>query len=224
MTTQSRWRSFWNNQSTPLHRHNDEGWYRRYAEEINCLVESNGYRGGPVLETGCGNGALFDYLNINKLKYVGTDLSEGLLKLFQSRHPELSLICADSSSFYTYQRFELIFSNGVIQYFDQAMLDLYIRNSCSMLEDGGILLMVNIPWRDLRNKFLSGELSKDPTSTAKLWWLWWLRTVLLRQGDGFGSWYNPRDFTTYSRYGFSMTVFGSLYHPYRFSLALKKGP
>ena len=35
----NRWKSFWEQQSTPLHHFNDEKWYRFYAQEINLLLE-----------------------------------------------------------------------------------------------------------------------------------------------------------------------------------------
>ena len=72
-TTKNRWGKFWNKQTTPLHRYNDPLWYKLYAEEINLILQTSGYNDGAVLEMGCGNGALFPFLNINKENYTGVD-------------------------------------------------------------------------------------------------------------------------------------------------------
>jgi cyclopropane fatty-acyl-phospholipid synthase-like methyltransferase len=216
------WKNFWNSQSTPCHRHGTDEWYDRYAREVNLILESAGYDGGPVLETGCGNGALFNSLNINKSDYVGTDISDSLLDAFRTNHPELKLICTDSASYQNDRQFSLIFSNGVVQYFDRKQMDEYITNSLAMLGPNGVLLLGNVLWKDLQAKFysggeLSGKLGKgSPVASAK---------VFLRELMGkpvLGYWYNPRDFIMYQREGVEAQVFGSLFYPYRFSLVLKK--
>lgn len=220
MTSLRKWKAFWSVQSTPLHYGDTEDWYRRFAEEINALVDTVGYTSGAVLESGCGNGALFEYLRINKSKYLGVDFSESMLKIFRSKFPDVSLVCADASSFYTDQRFDLIFSNGVVQYFDWSMIQRYVHNSYNMLERKGSLLMVNIPWKDLRMGYISGAIYQRPTvNNAKRY----IRGFLSRfRGNDMGFWYNPQDFFGFSRLGFEIILFGSLYHPYRFSIALKK--
>jgi len=216
----SRWRSFWKVQSMPLHYGDTDEWYRRFAEEINGILDSCGYAGGAVMESGCGNGALFGYLNINKSDYLGVDFSENMLKIFRSKFPNVSLICADSSSFYVKRKFELIFSNGVVQYFDKSMLRRYVHNSHRMLYDGGILLAANIPMKRLRGSYRSGELIQEP-STSKI--SLFLKELLYRfKKEDLGFWYNPKDFFDFARIGFKITLFGSLYHPYRFSIAMKK--
>lgn len=221
MFTIQHWKSFWENQSTPLHRYNSEEWYYIYAQEINLISKSLGYNGGSVMETGCGNGALFNYLNINKENYVGTDLSESMLNIFRDKHPELTLICTDSSSYILPQKFSMVFSNGVGQYFDNIMMNLYINNALSMLEEGGVLILANLPWKDMRLKLYSGELAANPDpitflKTAKSLF------VFLTNQDSMGYWYNPRDFLKYKNPGVNVYVFGSLFHPYRFSIGFKK--
>jgi len=223
MTEVDRWKEFWNKQTNPLHSYNSEQWYELFAEEINLILKASEYRGGAVLETGCGNGALFPYLNINKADYTGVDLSESLLALFKEKHPNIDLICGDASTYSSKQRFSLIFSNGVVQYFDQKMLDVYIDNSMNMLQDNGVLLLGNLLWKDVRNQYHSGELvrgenvkkTKYPRLKllkAKVWSFFGMH-------DSMGHYYNPRDFY---RYPAEVTFYGSLFHPYRFSVVLKK--
>lgn len=212
-TNPNRWKNFWGNQTTPLHRYNNEKWYCLYAQEINLILESLEYQDGSVLETGCGNGALFDYLNINKKDYIGTDISQSLLDIFKTKHSDVNLICTDSSIYTADRKFSLIFSNGVIQYFDQNQLDTYIKNSLEMLEVNGIIILGNVLWKDLRKRYY---LKNDFVKFIKY-------LVLKSLGkDCMGDWYNPSDFSKYESDKIQLHIFGSLFHNYRFSLALKK--
>lgn len=219
--TTQYWKSFWDTQSTPCHRYNTCEWYSRYAREINLILESLGYQGGSVLETGCGNGALFESLDINKSDYVGTDISQNLVDIFQSAHPELKLFCTDSANYSCDRQFSLIFSNGVLQYFDQAKLDLYMQNSLMMLEPKGILLLGNLLLRDLKSMFAGNDFSGKNVEGRYLKMLKFKFREILGQ-PSMGYWHSPRDFMKYQTSGLEMQVFGSLFHPYRFSLAFKK--
>jgi cyclopropane fatty-acyl-phospholipid synthase-like methyltransferase len=212
------WRQFWEGKTSPLHRFNTAEWYHRYAQEINLILDALNYQGGSVLETGCGNGALFDSLAINKEDYVGTDISNSLIDKFQASHPKLKLLCTDSASYYEERKFSLIFSNGVIQYFDRKQLDVYVNNSLKMLDSSGILLMVNVPDRDSRHKFqsINSSFIQKVYQEAKV-------TLFELSGrPSIGCWYSVKDFNSYLGEGLEMQIFGSLFHPYRFSLALKK--
>jgi cyclopropane fatty-acyl-phospholipid synthase-like methyltransferase len=213
------WRNFWEGQSSPLHRHNTEEWYARYAQEINLILDALGYNNGSVLETGCGDGALFGSLHINKEDYVGTDISNSLIDEFKNKYPQAKLVCTDSASYNSGSKFSLIFSNGVIQYFDRQQLNLYVENSLTMLEENGILLMVNIPDRDARHKFYPPDKYSFTNRTFQLF-----KTSLskLSGRPTIGSWYNADDFCKYLNSDIELHIFGSLFHPYRFSLALKK--
>jgi cyclopropane fatty-acyl-phospholipid synthase-like methyltransferase len=221
MKTVDRWRNFWSEQNSPLHRYNNEKWYRLYAKEINLLIEIAEYDGGPVLETGCGSGSLYKYLSINKDEYVGVDLSERMLEVFRSSHQGVSLICSDGSSYSSTEQYSLIFSNGVIQYFDRRMLANYIKNSLNMLKQGGILLIVNIPWKELRSAYASGELGSSINPN----WVKKTKTMIsgiIRRSSSMGNWYNPRDFLLFKKKDIKINAYGSIYHPYRFSIIMKR--
>lgn len=221
MTEIDRWKHFWGNQITPLHRFNTPFWYEKYAEEINLILKVSEYSGGAVLETGCGNGALFPYLEINKKEYTGVDISESLLGIFRNNHPGTNLLCEDSSTYRSNRHFSLILSNGVIQYFNRQMMHRYILNSMEMLEENGILLIANILWKDVKNGYYSGELTSRTSKTGNLTikiiksMIW----RIIKPNDSMGHFYNPRDFFQYKA---NATVFGSLFHPYRFSVVLQK--
>jgi cyclopropane fatty-acyl-phospholipid synthase-like methyltransferase len=222
----NRWNDFWEKQSSPHHHFNNQKWYRFYAQEINLLLEVLEYAGGSVLETGCGNGALFDYLDFNKNDYIGTDISEAMLDIFRKKYPQINLVCVDASSYTVDSKFSLIYSNGVIQYLKPQQLDLYIQNSLSMLEPGGILLVGNILWNNSKADFHSrcyspGELALRFSQGNTVMYL---KNVIKQfvDKDILGYWYSPRDFIKYQNENVQLYIFGSLFHAYRFSLALKR--
>jgi hypothetical protein len=112
-----------------------------------------------------------------------------------------------------------------VQYFDRKQLAIYMQNSLEMLEPGGILLLGNLLWRDLQGRtFGSGELFGGPQTNAlktmvqstKFYAKEWLGKPTM------GHWHAPRDFFGYCNDNVKMQIFGSLFHPYRFSLVLKK--
>ena len=221
MTKFDEFKDFWNQQTTPLHRYNDDKWFEIYAKEINLLIQTAGYKSGAVLETGCGNGGLYPYLDFDKNGYVGVDFSESLLNIFRVNHPGINLACADASAYVSSDHYSLIFSNGVIQYFNRQMLDNYIENTMSMLDVGGILLIANVPWKAVKNDMYSGELF-GVTDLNKIAPLKASISSLIGRDQGIGYWYNPRDFFSYKHLCSGLSVHGSLFHPYRFSIILKK--
>jgi cyclopropane fatty-acyl-phospholipid synthase-like methyltransferase len=222
----TRWKIFWENQNTPLHNFNNKKWYELYAKEFNLLLAAVEYNGGSVLETGCGNGALFDYLNINKNDYIGTDISEKMLSIFKVAHPQTELICTDCCLYTVDRKFSLIYSNSVVQNLNSKQLDLYIQNSLPMLAEDGIMLIGNILWDKSRADFyshryapgvLSLKISKGNISM-------YLRNIAKKVigKDYLGYWYSPNNFLKYQNENIQAYIFGSLFYPYRFSVALKK--
>lgn len=215
------WKEFWYTQTTPLHAHNDEKWYRLYAEEINQLCKALDVKSGAVLDSGCGNGALFDYYDFVDSSFTGVDFSEGLLKIFREKHPELNLVEANAADYIDSSKYSLVLSNGVIQYFEPAVLEQYINNSLNMLSEDGVLLMCNIPNKLLRTSYSFRESSTSASSISLLKKAY-IRIKLLTSKDTMGCWYRPLDFIQYADSHHHVHVFGSLYHPYRFSVAIKK--
>lgn len=226
MTEVDRWKKFWNKQTTPLHSYNNPFWYKLFADEINLILRASEYSGESVLETACGNGALFPYLDINKEDYIGIDLSETLIEIFKKDYPHLKLICGDASSYHPDKSFSLILSNALVQYLDKQTLHNYILNSIDLLTENGIILMANIPWKDNKFKFFSGELvSGEHLKEAKYSLKKLIKTltwIAMKGQDPMGYYYNPRDFFKYKKYNMHVIICGSLFHPSRFSVILKK--
>jgi SAM-dependent methyltransferase len=57
------------------------------AQEIN--------KGDTVFDAGCGTGLLLDYIDIEPLNYLGWDISEEMVRIAKSKHPEHKFICRD---------------------------------------------------------------------------------------------------------------------------------
>ena len=133
-------------------------------------------------------------------------------------------MCTDCSLYKIDRKFSLIYSNGVIQYLKAKQLDLYIQHSLSMLEDGGIMLVGNILWDKNRSDFYSqryspGELSlKFSQGSVPMYFKNIVKRFVGR--DFLGYWYSPRDFLKYQNHQIQAYTFGSLFHPYRFSVEI----
>jgi len=221
-----RWKQYWDKQTTPLHSYNNPFWYKLFADEINLLLRASEYIGGATLETACGNGALFPYLEINKTNYVGVDLSQTLIDIFKQNYPDLTLICGDASAYRSDKIFSLVLSNALVQYLNKQALHNYILNSMSLLDEKGVILMANIPWKHNRLNFLSGELaSGENIKDARHSWIKIVKSLIwlaMNGHDPMGYYYNPRDFFKYKHLNADVFVYGSLFHPSRFSVVLKK--
>ncbi len=215
------WQEYWNQQNTPMHAHSSDEWYQLYAQEINLLCKAAGVSAGPVLESGCGNGALYEYYDFIDGEYVGIDFSETLLQQFKERYPSLELGVADAASYSDQRKFSLVFSNGVVQYFEPPTLARYIENNLSMLDETGVLLLINIPNSVVKPEYYSGEMYSRQQQLS------FLKKLVARvrsrgRKDGLGYWYRPADFASYDSNTLNVTIYGSLFHPYRFSVAITR--
>ena len=92
-----------------------------------------------------------------------------------------------------------------------------------MIKPGGLLLIVNIPWKANRRFYYSGEFKVDNQNSGLLPLIkTHLRPLLSRYfKDGIGYWYNPREFAFFKQ-GTEIKFYGSLFYPYRFSVVIKK--
>jgi cyclopropane fatty-acyl-phospholipid synthase-like methyltransferase len=213
MTAHRRWLQYWQTKSTPLHREESESFYRVHAAELRGL-----FQGEPrsVLEIGCGNGALYDHLGFNDATYVGVDFSDSMLREFKSSHPSLTLHQADGSSYRDGQTYDLIFSNGTVQYFDHRMLDNHMEAARAMMHAGSVFICGSVPWRRNRLAFYGGGLT-PPYGLSQIRSLRSIAFRLLRGFDPLGYWYDLAEMARFgSRHGFSASFFGSASYLYRF--------
>jgi len=134
----TNWKEFWRNKIDPQHRWDNPEHYAQYGRELSLIVGNSS--GKRVIELGCGSGSLFVPMGFDRARaYRGIDFSESMLGKFQEAHPQVTLVCADASSYCDDQKYDLIFSNGVAQYFDKSMFRRSISNArCAAAVRSGV--------------------------------------------------------------------------------------
>jgi O-antigen/teichoic acid export membrane protein/SAM-dependent methyltransferase len=219
-STPERFRQFWADQSTTLNGRHDEEFRRAQACELKSLFPIRVH--GRVLEIGCGDGELFPFLEIPAENYKGIDFTPQFIERFQAAHPAVQLECADGAAFLDRQaQYDLILSNGVVQHFDRAMLELHLQNACRMIGENGQLIWGAIPQRRHRRKYDAGKWSADGRTSLTRFIKSWVGRMLGM--DAMGYWYEPSEIAALARkYGFHARFVLSNASPYRFHAVLRK--
>lgn len=177
-----------------------------------------------VLEIGCGNGALYQDLGFDSIPaYLGVDFSESMLTTFKSRFPGARLSISDGATYRTDEKFDLIFSSHVVQYWDAEQLAQHVANATAQLTDRGIIVMAGIPWARMRWAFARGDVAggQFTGSHRRSWPLTSAAYVRERLHPDIGHWYELRHVTTLAaRHNRRATFRASGYYPYRFHTVL----
>lgn len=219
--TIEKFRSYWSDKPGPLHRSDSPEFYRTYAAEIRNLFPTREL--GRVLEIGCGDGSVFPYLDVPLNSYKGVDFSQHFLETFRTRYPQIDLTCAEGSSYVeTGHRFDVIFSNEVIQHFDAGMLDRHLQNARCMMHSESVLILGSVPDRANRRSFEAGDYAPITEGRAQRA-LRQLKAAIRRAAgiDYWGFWYLPDEIAAIAkRNGFRLRVVRSKLQPYRFHAVL----
>jgi SAM-dependent methyltransferase len=206
-------RAYWSAQSTPNWERDTPEHYRLLAAELMLLVPRPPRR---VLEIGCGSGDLFPYFGFDPARYVGVDFSPSMLARFRERHPELALHCADGAAYLDDGVYDLVLSNGVIQNFDDGMLDRHFANGRRMVAPDGVVICGSVPWRRHRLRFTAGAALGELRAGR-----WRNAAATAVQGPGFGRWYRCAALARAARRnGFTAEFYGSMSYMYRFHAVL----
>lgn len=217
----NQFQNFWKNIDDPLHRSDSEAHYQNYAAELNLLLKDA--QKSRVLELGCGNGAFYTHLGFDGAdRYVGVDFSPAMLKKFSEDHPDVELHEHDGSTFLVDEKFDLIYSNGMIQNFDAAMMDSHFANAQAMLAPGGMLVCASYPWVSARDGYYAGDAGAIPSKPPS--WINAKLSVFRRSRRIMGHWYSTYELTQLAeRHGFMIDVYGSLHYRYRNHAVLRTG-
>lgn len=219
MTTLEKWRGYWSNRTSPEHASDSPEFYRFYAREVRLLMGDKPLR--RILEIGCGNGALYPYFGFDQTQYRGVDFSPSMLATFRAKHPELDLVLAEGSSYAEPgNKYDLIFSDQVIQLFDRAMLDRHFACARTMMDGVSLFICASIPWKPMRLRYFAGQI--PGTKINKIVRLIPFLVQASLWGDPVGYWYRLRDIENLAqRHGFSVKFYGSMVYHHAFHAVMK---
>ncbi len=219
-TSKERWRTFWATQDIPHHRTETDEHYAQYGAELRLGLGPR--PDGDVLELGCGSGALFGALGFDPARYVGVDYSARMLEVFREQHPDVTLIEADAAEFELDQRFDLIFSNGYLQYLDDDEFAASLRQASTMLRPGGRVFHASVPNRACRRGYIAGDPSLSAAAAPSMPTIVRAYALELSGRSSMCKWWSARRLQEIARdAGFDCRFMGSLLYPYRFHVDLE---
>jgi SAM-dependent methyltransferase len=215
------WKRYWSRVNNAGHRYHTDDWLSFYARELLLYCPEKPVR---VLELGCGNGALYRFLQPRFVSYVGIDFSPAMLITFKDVWADVNLVCADVSDIPISERtYDFIFSNQVCQYLNLDILQNNLDQVYHLLDANGVYLIANIPDAQLRLFYYRKALRGD----TDINWLGPLRhkieSLIRRKEPGIGQWYSRRHvYKLAVERGFECHTFSSSSLEYRFHAVLKK--
>jgi SAM-dependent methyltransferase len=217
------WRDFWSKQTTPLHARENTQDYQALAAELRLLFADRTI--DRVLEIGCGNGALFTHLGFHTVtRYVGIDFSQAMLAEFGVRYPGVELVEADGANFCSTEKFDLVLSSHVIQYWDRGQLAQHLDHARSMIVGDGLVVLAGIPWSRMRlaharGDLIGGDLTGGKRRSLPMAALSTVRELIL---PDIGHWYDfPELKELATTRNFRVAFRGSGYYPSRFHAVLQ---
>ena len=212
------WKKFWAEKDNPLHSASDDAYYDRLAAELRLLLPE---KFSSFLDIGCGNGVLYERLGLDKIRYTGIDLSDAMIRKFKTDHPKADVSVCDVSGFRPTEKFDVIFTHGVLQNIPFSELSKILQKNAEWLASGGKIIHAGVLWDRGRRVVESGVLSKSPSPMYKRWGNMFLVRTGLKLG--MGHWYSMKKTKAAARrLGFDTSFSGSLLYPYRFHAVLTK--
>lgn len=217
--TLEKWSSFYSRTTRAGWIVETADFYRLLAAELRALMKGEQFRN--VLEVGCGNGALYPFLELGEVFYKGIDISPAMLGAFKRKCPQVELECCDASTYSDPdRRYDLIFSNGLIQHFDRDMINKHFASVRPMMHPGSLFICAAVPWKSQRSDFYAGTLTEPWNRSIATRAKWWIK--IAAYGDGMGRWFELREFYDLAaRYGFSVKFYGSLTYLYAFHAVMR---
>lgn len=102
------------------------------------------HKQNDILDIGCGNGRLIEFLKPYIFAYMGVDLSDGLLQEARNKYAEYSFQQGDILTMDIDQKFDVIFSIAVLNHIPTQQLQLQaLKSLYNHLKPGGIICMTN---------------------------------------------------------------------------------
>lgn len=211
----NKWYKMWKDEQSPLSREVDPNYRAQFTKEM--LVLLGDVTNKKVLEFGCGDGLLFESYGFDKSDYLGVDFSDALLEKFKSNYPQVKLQKSPAENFKIDQKFDLIFSCGMIQFLSPNLFDKHIKNMKQMLGENGEIILASIPWKTAKLSYLRNDQGKGNRTLKYV--LAYLKRMF---NDPMGYWYDMRMIKKLARkHSLDYTIYGSLHYPYRMHVVLR---
>jgi len=115
----------------------------KYGEDVLSLITpiKNASEDKPTaVDLGCGNGRLTKKLSDRGFSVIGIDDSREMLDIAKDFYPELKFEKANALDFELEQKADVIFSNAVFHWIDEANQKRLAENLFSQLKSGGELV------------------------------------------------------------------------------------
>jgi len=207
------WINYWNKQTDARHASTDPHFHKKLAEEMAFHMGEIG--DSKVLEIGCGDGSLIPYLSLSPANYTGIDFSKSLLEIFHNTHPEYSTKPISALEYLQNctEKYDLIFSFGVLQYFDTAELSTLFTLQNEALSTYGKACHFGVPVRELQSLFSAGQ-GVQHISNFKPRPL--LKQFKSRVTNNIGHWHKLNDLhQTSTNSGYTTNIIGGMNYLYR---------
>lgn len=212
----NNWISYWSDKTSTLHAEDNPNFYHDLAREV--LYHCGDLSGKRVLELGCGDGALFEFLGIDSAKYTGVDFSPALLSRFRNRHGEIDLHQEDLLGFLEKcgGEYDIIFSYGVLQYLAPGDVKALFNMQRRLLSNGGKCVHLGIPVSEMRGVFHSGLGSSEAIGGSRRTLLKKVKSWIMSR---IGYWHDiPSLFEKSNAAGFDTRVVSNIYYLYRVNI------
>ena len=110
-------------------------------------------KGDNILDLGCGNGRLFDFLAPFDINYTGTDNSNALLTIASEKYPQAKFVYGDFMHIpFEKKEYDIVFSIASLHHVPSEPLRLRaLKEIHRILKPGGYLLMTN--WYLFQGKY-----------------------------------------------------------------------
>lgn len=111
--------------------------------EMKFLVDDYIMAGEKILDLGCGNGRLFEFLKNKKVDYIGIDSSEKLIETAKKKFPKAKFQRADALNLpFPNNFFDKIYSIAVLHHIPSEEFRLqFLREAKRVLKPEGLLIL-----------------------------------------------------------------------------------
>lgn len=213
------WSDYWDKQTDARHSSNTDDFHRKLVKEMKFHLGE--LKGLKVLELGCGDGALTQHLGVDQSGYTGVDFSSSLLEKFQQRMPGFNTIQVDASEYVAtcQDKYDVVFSFGVLQYFDEADLKALFQAQFELLNVDGYAVHFGVPVKELKQVFNSGQGTQQQRFKTRAAY----KRIVSNYFSNIGHWHKLEKILNISEStGFETNIHGGINYLYRINLAQKK--